>query len=187
MINQTLYIYNFNILYLIFDEIKIHLPFSVLVLEKENISNNKNLLKDNSLIISKSEIPNLNNVLIIDNFPVSLEKLLETISINFLKNRFSKNSNIKIGKYLINLNSRELIKENKKVDLTEKETQLIIYLKNSPKPVATNELQKNVWGHSLKLETHTVETHIYRLRKKIYSFFNDDKFILSSKLGYFIK
>ena len=187
MNNQNLYIHNFNILYLIFDEIKIHLPFSVSVLEKENISNNENILKGNSLIISKYEIPSLNNVLIIDNFPVSLEKLIEKISINFLKNRFKKNSNIKIGKYLINLNSRELLKENKKVDLTEKEAQLIIYLKNSPKPVATNELQKNVWGHSLKLETHTVETHIYRLRKKIYSFFNDDKFILSSKLGYFIK
>jgi len=61
---------------------------------------------------------------------------------------------------------------------------LILYLKNSSLPVNINKLEKDVWNYESELETHTVETHIYRLRKKIKDKFNDDNFILSSKNGY---
>ncbi|MBD1159619.1 helix-turn-helix domain-containing protein, partial [Pelagibacterales bacterium SAG-MED19] len=71
-------------------------------------------------------------------------------------------------------------------DLTEREINLIIFLKKSKLPVNINELQKKVWKYGSDLDTHTVETHIYRLRKKIKEKFNDEKFILSSKKGYFI-
>ncbi len=70
------------------------------------------------------------------------------------------------------------------MDLTEREINLIIYLNNSAKPVKIDALQKEVWGHGSKLETHTVETHIYRLRKKIKEKFNDENFIVSFKEGY---
>ena len=46
--------------------------------------------------------------------------------------------------------------------------------------------QKNVWGYAKDIETHTVETHVYRLRKKISDSFKDDKFILSDDNGYFL-
>ena len=77
--------------------------------------------------------------------------------------------------------------DKNELSLTEKESDIIIFLKKSEKPVSIDELQTKVWGHSLKLDTHTVETHIYRLRKKINNKFNNDNFIISTKLGYNIK
>ena len=77
--------------------------------------------------------------------------------------------------------------KNYSIDLTEKEVNIIIFLKDSKKPVKISQLQSEVWGHNSKLETHTVETHIYRLRKKLSDTFKDDDFIKSSKLGYIIK
>ena len=73
------------------------------------------------------------------------------------------------------------------LNLTEKEADIIIFLKKSEKSISINELQTKVWGHSSKLDTHTVETHIYRLRKKISNKFNNHGFIKSTKLGYNIK
>ena len=77
--------------------------------------------------------------------------------------------------------------DNKELNLTEKEADIIVFLKNSKKSVSIDELQTHVWGYSSKLETHTVETHIYRLRKKINNKFNNNDFIKSTKLGYNIK
>ena len=72
------------------------------------------------------------------------------------------------------------------MELTEKETQIITFLKNTQEPVKIHDLQKKVWEYNPSLETHTVETHIYRLRKKLKETFNDDNFIKSSKSGYSI-
>ena len=79
-----------------------------------------------------------------------------------------------------------LIKDNK-LKLTEKEINTITYLSKSDKPVSTDELQEKVWSYQSDIETHTVETHIYRLRKKILNTFNDKDFIISEKNGYQIK
>ena len=84
----------------------------------------------------------------------------------------------------MNLNSRALYFQGLKLNLTEKETLVILHLKKKIKPCSVNELQKLVWKQSTNLETHTVETHIYRLRKKIKDKFNDDNFIMSLKEGY---
>ena len=100
---------------------------------------------------------------------------------------FNSQSQVKINKYIIDLNSREIILNDLKLKLTEKEINTLIYLSKSDKPVGISELQKNVWSYQADMETHTVETHIYRLRKKIANFFNDNKFILSEKDGYKIK
>ena len=89
-----------------------------------------------------------------------------------------------IGSYHLNLNSRKITRENINLDLTERETNLIVYLNKSKLPVKVDELQKEVWGHSSELDTHTVETHIYRLRKKVNEKFGDTNFILSLKNGY---
>ena len=106
------------------------------------------------------------------------------ININFLKIQFNFQSEISIGDYKLDLNSREIGKNKSTLDLTERETNLIMFLKNSSKPVKINELQKEVWGYGSELETHTVETHIYRLRKKIKDKFDDNNFIISLQDGY---
>ena len=77
--------------------------------------------------------------------------------------------------------------KKKSLNLTEREANIIIFLYNSKKPVKISKLQTEVWGHNSKLETHTVETHIYRLRKKINNSFSDENFIKSSKAGYIIQ
>ena len=89
--------------------------------------------------------------------------------------------------YTIDFNSREMVFNDKKLKLTEKEVNMIIYLSKNNNSVSVNELEKNVWSYNSDMETHTVETHIYRLRKKIIKIFNDKNFITSQKNGYQIK
>ena len=120
----------------------------------------------------------------LNNFPIKISKLIEKINIQSLKLQFNEKSEFRIGQYKIDLNSRELISTKNTIKLTEKETNIIIYLSQSSDPVSIDQLQFSVWGYQSKLETHTVETHIYRLRKKILNQFNDKNFILSYKNGY---
>ena len=126
----------------------------------------------------------IDNQILINDYPINLFKLIDLINIQFLKNKYYQQNNIKIGKYSINLNSRIMKYEKNTLPLTEKETDIIIFLNKSNIPISINDLQINVWGHKSKLETHTVETHVYRLRKKILKAFGDDNFIESSKKGY---
>ena len=127
----------------------------------------------------------INNHLILANLPLKLEKILEIININFLKNRFINQSSIKIGKYNLDLNSRKISFKDKNLDLTEREINLIIFIYDK-KDVTVKDLQKNVWDYSPDLETHTVETHIYRLRKKMKETFGNESFILNTSNGYSI-
>ena len=94
---------------------------------------------------------------------------------------------MKVNNYTIDLNSREILNKETRLKLTEKEINTIIYLSKSNKPVSIDELQDKVWSYQSDIETHTVETHIYRLRKKILNTFNDNEFIISKKNGYKIK
>ena len=94
-----------------------------------------------------------------------------------------KKSYVKISKYKLDLNSRKIILDNLSLSLTEKEVEMIFFIKSNSN-VTIRELQNNVWGYSSDLETHTVETHIYRLRKKMKDKFGDDAFIQNSQKGY---
>ena len=185
MNSKVLIIYEYQILFGILDEIKESLNFKIIQSKKNNYNEIKSDPKINYLTISKVKVENIDNCLILENTPVKLEKLLETININFLKNKFNNQSNIKIGKYNLDLNSRKIAFKNKFLDLTERETSLLIFI-NDKMNVTVKELQKNVWDYSTSLETHTVETHIYRLRKKMKDFFNDENFILNTDKGYSI-
>ena len=184
MNNQILIIYDFPILFDILNEIKTNLNFKLLNISKSEFSKTQFNKFENFLIISKKKILKLENQILIESFPIKITKIIETININFLKNKFNQQSEIDIGAYKLNLNSRKMFNENNELNLTEKEADIVLYLKNSQKPVTINQLQVEVWGHSSKLETHTVETHIYRLREKISDMFNDYNFIKSSKSGY---
>jgi len=187
MNKQNLIIYDFNELFSILNEIKQNLNFDLLNVSEKEFGDLKLDSLNSFLIITKNKNLNLKNQIVINNFPLKISKIIETININFLKNRFVQQSDIDLGEYKLNLNSRKIFDNKNELSLTEKESDIILFLKNSEKPVSIDELQTKVWGHSSKLDTHTVETHIYRLRKKISSKFNDDDFIHSTKSGYAIK
>ena len=185
MNSKILIILEYQILFEILNEIKENLNFEVIKSNKNDFNNIKLDEKSNFLIISSKKHRKLDNCLVLDKVPVKLEKVIELININFLKNKFSDQSNLKVGKYRLDLNSRKIILENKNLSLTERETNLIIFI-NKQKNVGIKELQEKVWDYSNDLETHTVETHIYRLRKKMKDKFNDEKFILYDNNGYYI-
>ena len=185
MNKQSLLIYNFETLFQIINEIKDNLNFEIFSVSKKEIDNVSQNKFGDFIILTKEDL-NINNQILINNFPYKLNKLIEVINVNFLKNKYNQQSEIFIGKYKLDINSRKISKDNLSLELTEKETEIITFLKNTKEPVKINDLQKKVWEYNPSLETHTVETHIYRLRKKLKETFNDDNFIKSSKSGYSI-
>ena len=187
MTSQNLIIYKFSELYQIFDELDLDLNFKIIFVDNENSLNEKVKKFNNYLIISNKKYPDVDNKFILNNTPINIFKLIEKINIEFLKIQFSNQSEVKVKNYIINLNSREMLIDNIKLRLTEKEINTITYLSKSDKPVSIDELQEKVWSYQSDIETHTVETHIYRLRKKIFNLFNDNDFIISEKNGYQIK
>ena len=187
MSSQNLIIYKFNSLYHILEELDLNLNFSIIHIDSENSLNDHVKKLTNYLIVSNKKNLNLSNEVILDNVPMNISKLLEKINIEFLKLQFNNQSQMKIKNYIFDLNSREMLLKNTKLKLTEKEINTISYLAKVNKPVSINELEENVWSYQSDIETHTVETHIYRLRKKIFNIFDDNEFIVSKKNGYQIK
>ena len=185
MNTYNLVIYGLDELYKIFEEIKKDINFNFEKINKQELLNLKS--NSNCLILTKKEIPELDNQIIFDKFPISIFKILEKINIEFIKKNFQEQSEILIGNYVFNINSREMSSNANKLKLTEKEISSIMYLFKSTKSVNIDELQSKVWRYQSQLETHTVETHIYRLRKKILKVFGDENFIVSNKDGYEIK
>ena len=184
MNSQKIFIYECEILFNILNEIRENFNFDIVKVNKENSNLLEKDLKDNSLVITKSGEVLSNVDIFIDSRPIKINKLIQTINLKLLKKTFSFQSEILIGNYKLNLNVRNISLNDIVLDLTEREINLIIFLKKSSAPVKIDELQKEVWDYGSELETHTVETHIYRLRKKIKEKFNDDSFIVSSKKGY---
>ena len=191
---QNVFIINFNSLYEILDEIKENLSFKIIKIENEEDFEKKlDLDRLDHLVISKTDhklLLNNNitdkNFLDFNDLPLSFKKLLELINIKLIKLKFNQQSKIMIKGYELNLNSKFFFKGNLKLKLTEKEIEIILYLNDKKTKHDVADLQKNIWDYSTDMETHTVETHIYRLRKKISDLFKDEKFILSHKNGYFI-
>ena len=160
----------------------------------QNLKNDKKYLNNSTFVISNSNNVLLKdieidkrNILIIENFPIEFNKLIELINVHLIKQKYNFQSKLIINDYTIDLNSRTINKENKKLKLTERELDIIMFLKNHKTPQKIEMLQNQIWKYSSNLETHTVETHVYRLRKKIKETFNDDNFIISKEDGYIIK
>ena len=174
-------------MYHILEELSLDLNFKIILENNEKFLNEKVKNLNNYLILSNKKYPNIENQLVFNNTPINIFKLVEKVNIEFLKLQFNIQSEFKVNSYTINLNSREMLIKNTKLKLTEKEINTITYLSRSSKPVSIDELQENVWSYQSDMETHTVETHIYRLRKKISNTFNDNEFITSEKNGYQIK
>ena len=129
----------------------------------------------------------------IDNFdgvlklPSTLNEINSIVDKVAAKKIFNKNSSITIKKeYLLDKNEKKLVKDKNFIILTEKEIQLLELFLSQKKPVSKNKILSFVWNYSDSADTHTVETHIYRLRKKINDKFLDENFILNNKEGYYV-
>ena len=198
MNKQIVNFVQFNELYNILNEIKNFLSFDLKsyknVNEFLNDLDKNDSLKYSTIItnaknnfISNEKNVDLRNVLVFNNFPVQLSKIIDQINIQLIKRNYNFQSKISIKNYNLNLNSRVITKNKIDLKLTEREIDIILFLKKQNQPKKIEVLQKEIWHYSSDLETHTVETHIYRLRKKIKEKFSDENFILSYKDGYSIE
>ena len=187
MNHQNLIVYNFPVVYEILSEVENNLNFKIIDFNQEKLNNFKENDFKNFIFLTKENNLNVSNQFILKDLPIKLSELIEKLNIKFLKINYQSQSNHIIQNYNINLNSKNLSKNDKFLKLTEKEIDTILYLVKNKKPISVKELQNKVWDHKSELETHTVETHIYRLRKKFLKTFSDGNFIKSNKDGYYIK
>ena len=187
MNNQNLIVYRFNHLYQILKELEEDINFKIIEISDEKTLKDEIKKLNNYLIITKKQILKLNNQFVLSQLPIKIFKMIEKLNIEFLKHQFVEQSQVIINDYTIDINAREMSSKNNKLKLTEKEVNTIIYLSKTNKPISINELQSKVWDYHSDIESHTVETHIYRLRKKISKNFLDDNFIISKNNGYQIK
>ena len=152
------------------------------VLKKTLITNKKQI----KILASHSRDSNLNFFNDLLCLPTCIRDLNLFVENSLIKSNFSKNSSINIKDYILDKNEKKLIKKNLYILLTEKEIQLLELLLHSSEPINKNRILKEVWKYAAGADTHTVETHIYRLRKKIKSVFLDENFILNNKEGYLL-
>ena len=196
MVNQKLYIINLSDFYDIISELKEHIDYELLKFENKKVFfeqyKSKSISIENSiLVVAENEYnlfaKNINEDQIIKyRPPINIFTFIENLNVRFIQKKYQEQSNINVKDYFLDINSRELKKEKISLKLTERETDMILFLNNSQKPVNVTTLEREIWQHSSELETHTVETHIYRLRKKIKAEFGNDNLIKSNKNGYTI-
>ena len=189
MTQQSLLIYNLPVLFNILNEIKENLNFDLYQIKKEEITNVNKKTYGNFVILTNvnEKLIVSKNQIVFEDKPTKIGYLVEKINLKLHRQKFSEHSKVEIGGYNLDINSRIISNEENSLKLTEREIDIILYLKDSKQSENVENLQKKVWGHNSNLETHTVETHIYRLRKKISNKFNNSDFIKSTKLGYNIK
>jgi len=194
MIKQKFYVINSIVLHAILVEVIDNFDFELI--DTKNFSKddfdkklNTNKIPCIALESEKQKLEKLinsNYVVYLNDLPVKISKLIEKINIKFLNLNFKSQSKISVKDYEIDLNARKIMRENKELKLTEREIEIILFLFDKNIPQKVDDLQTEIWQQKIELETHTVETHIYRLRKKISDTFGDNNFIKSNELGYFI-
>ena len=212
MTNSTISIFGNKIFSKILNEIKLFPKYHIKYYEDLNLCVNDAEKKNQLIIFFVSELnKNFFNEIKKSNFPLIfvgessvLKKLLSGERNNQLnmpftildfkkkviaaiaKNEFKKNSLINLRGYVIDKNERKIKKNNLELQLSEKEINFLILFSKNKKPISRSLVLKNVWNYSSESETHTVETHIHRLRKKISEKFGDNAFIKNNNKGYFI-
>ena len=195
MIKQKFYVINSIVLHAILVEVIDNFDFELI--DTKNFSKddfdkklNTNKIPCIALESQKQKLEKLinsNYVVYLNDLPIKISKLIEKINIKFLNLNFKSQSKISVKDYEIDLNARKIMRENKELKLTEREIEIILFLFDKNIPQKVDDLQTEIWQQKIELETHTVETHIYRLRKKISDKFGDNNFIKSNELGYFIQ
>ena len=197
MHSQKLHILNIPELDKIIIEIKDYFNYEVLYFNEKKdlikkIDEDKKFIENSVILVNQKDFSSLKSktdekqILCITKFPIKISSLIDQLNARLIQQNYSAQSNININKYILDFNSRILKSSDNELKLTEREIDTIIFLKNENKPVKVGILQRKVWKYGEDLETHTVETHIYRLRKKIKDTFDDDSFIESKKDGYII-
>ena len=196
MVNQKIYIINLSNFYNIISELKEHIGYEIFKFDTQEIFfdkyASKSISTENSILIVHEKdynffVKNINEDQIIKfKAPVNIFTFIENLNVRFIQKKYQDQSNVNVKDFFLDINSRELKKGKSSLKLTERETDMILFLNNSKKPVNVETLEKEIWQHSSELETHTVETHIYRLRKKIKAEFGNDDLIKSNKNGYTI-
>ena len=165
--------------------------YDVLIFHKDYLAADslEELLKDSKKIkilasnTSEKKKDYFNDII---SLPVKISDLNQIVENSVIKKNFNKNSSILIKQYKLDKNEKKLIKDKNYILLTEKEIQLLELFLDNKEPISKNKILKEVWKYSTSADTHTVETHIYRLRKKIKSKFSDENFILNNKDGYLL-
>ena len=198
MFNQSVSIVKFSPLYNILKEIEDLFKFQINNYKTyddflNEVNTNHSLFSKSIILVNKQKDKlsfqnkvNNNAILVFDEFPIKIEKLIDSINIQLIKQKYNFQSKINIKNYVLNFNSRIISNKEIELKLTEREIDIILHLNENELPQSVDMLQKKVWGHLFNLETHTVETHIYRLRKKIKDKFNDSNFVISHNEGYLI-
>ena len=192
------------------DEIKNKLSFNLVMYDPKNYLKQANqnyhiLFVDNKFLLkqevdlTKIQSFNLPILLLIDsqsstkkNFlfddlaylPLNILDLKKKVNDLLSSFKFSKNSSVNIKNYTIDKNLKLMKKNNASINLTEKEVDLLVLLNEEKKPLNKKFILKKIWQYSIDADTHTVETHIYRLRKKVLEKFGDKEFINIFKEGY---
>ena len=197
MHSQKLHILNIPELDKIIIEINDYFNYEVNYFnEKKNlikkIDEDKKFLNNSIILVNQKDFPSIKTKIdekrihCITKFPIKISNLIDQLNARLIQQNYLAQSNVNIKNFTLDINSRILKKSEKELKLTEREIDIILFLKNENKPIKVDVLQKKVWKYGEDLETHTVETHIYRLRKKIKDTFDDDSFIESKKDGYII-
>ena len=198
MFSQSVSIVKFSPLYNILKEIEDLFKFQINNYKTyddflNEVNTNHSLFSKSIILVNKQKDKlffqnkvNNNAILVFGEFPIKIEKLIDTINIQLIKQKYNFQSKINIKNYVLNFNSRIISNKEIELKLTEREIDIILHLNENELPQSVDMLQKKVWGHLFNLETHTVETHIYRLRKKIKDKFNDSNFVISHNEGYLI-
>ena len=166
-----------------YDVILIHEDYLNINNHKEDLSVEKNSIK---ILVSKTNerfSSFFHNKLLL---PTTVKDINSLVENSVAKKNYGKNSSIKIKNYILDKNEKKLLKNNINISLTEKEIQLLELFLEQKTPINKEQILKIVWNYAKDADTHTVETHIYRLRKKIKEYFSDENFIENNKSGYFI-
>jgi len=212
MSNLTISIFGNKILFEIINEIKLFSKFIIKYYEDLDLcvkdAERQNLLvvffvsKKYESFFKRRKVNNFPSILIVEsstpknmfcselrdqlNMPFAILELEKKLISLISKYKFKKNSLIQLNDYIIDKNARNIKKNNLHLQLSEKEINFLILFSKSREPISRNLVLKKVWNYSSASQTHTVETHIHRLRKKILEKFGDNSFIKNNKKGYYI-
>ena len=164
--------------------------YDVIMIYEKNLNQKKinflNKLDKIVVLVSEQDSKSFSNRFSIIKLPTKIDDINSIILNLDIKRKFSLNSSIKIKDFILNINDRKILRNNEFIEITEKEIELIKTLLNSKIPVKKDKILNSVWKYSKDADTHTVETHIYRLRKKMKDKFNEQNFIINKKDGYII-
>ena len=166
----------------------------ILITDDEFIINQKSLILGFGVIfVIKSPGNNLkkikfDNEIILLDIPLRIIDLFERVSTSLKHIETQNSKKLKFNEFTYDPGMRTLYNSNSQIRFTEKESQIFnCLLDNGNTQISKKDLLKKVWSYNEDIDTHTLETHIYSLRKKIEkNLMLKDLIIFSENRGYFL-